>query len=317
MLQFGICNVTDLIRYGWATGNIYHLRRPCYIGLYEQILAERREINPRLQEIILDSFTLSNGVFKRTNNARFGDFDYVVLGIICESRILQSGGTVHDLAVSDGRTACEFFQRFSAKFGTTFDFYATDLCLKVFALRKPKGRIIVVTDSTRAVLQIVMPPFVLPPKIPRRYAGNRILQNVLMRTLVKAILALHQCQPDAVEQREILLVCSDAKRLLENNSNFHLSNHNVFHQAPREYSVVRAMNIFNRSYFSDGELSSGIVNIFRSLRGNGIFIIGSNGDPGSTVNGTIYRKEHDRFVRLYNSGDGSHIDDLITNLRFS
>ena len=74
------------------------MRRPCYIGLYEQILAERREINPRLQEIILDSFMLSNGVFKRTNHARFDDFDCAVLGIIHESRVLHSGGTVHDLA---------------------------------------------------------------------------------------------------------------------------------------------------------------------------------------------------------------------------
>ena|SRR6516165_2789995 len=65
------------------------------------------------------------------------------------------------------------------------------------------------------------------------------------------------------------------------------------------------------------QLSVGVGNIFRSLQSNGTFITGSNGDPGSKVNSTIYHKEHDRFVRLYNSADGSHIDDLITNLRFS
>jgi hypothetical protein len=74
---------------------------------------------------------------------------------------------------------------------------------------------------------------------------------------------------------------------------------------------VRAMNIFNRTYFTDNEIGIGVDNVFSSLEEGGAFVTGSNSDAGSQVNGAIYQKLNDGFTLICSSGAGSEIEHIV------
>jgi hypothetical protein len=316
MLQRGICKLEDLVyEVGSLSEAKCHLRRPCYIGLYEEVLAlDSYPIDPLL-EAILASFATSNGAFKRTTKARFRHFDEQVVSLFGSLPSLGQRYIIHDLAVSDARTACDFFFALTSIFGERIDFYATDLCLRVFVLQKTGARTRVVVDDRDNVLQVVFPPLVLSEKLSRRqrflYPANKILRLLFSRTTVKEILRLAVRGDSSIQRQEILLICPEARKTLENHHNFHVETHDVFGQTPRRYSAVRAMNLFNLTYFSESAIATAIRRIYESLYEGGMLITGSNDDPGSTVDGGVYRKQGGSFTSVYRSGAGSAIDHLV------
>jgi hypothetical protein len=193
------------------------------------------------------------------------------------------------------------------------------LSLKVSVLRKRGGRTYVAVDERDNPLQVMFAPFVLPLRESWRtwlrgwlYPANAILRAVLMNTTAKQILRLYAEHSAEIEYHDIPLICKETRQL-QSQTNFHLELYNFLDTAPRAYTVVRAMNVFNPSYFTDDMMSTAVINIFRSLREGGAFITGSNNDAGSIVNGTIYRKQQGAFVPVYTSGDGSPIDYVTSN----
>lgn len=316
MLQRGICTLDDLEREIGSLSDVrYHLRRPCYIGIYQEVLSRVSGSVDPLLESILAPFAISNGAFKRTGKARFRHFDEQVIPLLGSMLPLVGRYIIHDLAVSDGRTACELFSALSSTFGERIDFYATDLCLRVFVLQQTGARTRVVVDERDRVLQVIFPPLVLSAKLSRRqrifYPANRVLWMLLSRTTAKKILKLAARGDSSIRREEILLICPEARSTLKQHANFHIETQDAFSKAPRRYSAVRAMNLFNLTYFSESAIARALRCVYESLDEGGAFITGSNEDPGSTVDGGVYRKENGRFSVVYRSGVGSPIDFLV------
>lgn len=318
MFQRGICTVDDLLHACRKLSETRPgLRRSCYIGLYQAAASVDDNLGRRLQEAILEQFAVANGAFKRTSRRRFDEFDELTLQILRHLPALRQRCVVHDMAISDGRTACDLFAKLLTAFGEPLEFYGTDLCLKVMALREPRARTTVVIDEYENVLQLLFPPFVLPLRgLSHRekwlyYPMNSALRMMVMGTAAKRVLRLYRSGSNALEQREIALTCPELKELVAHNTNFHIETYSMFEQAPRQYSVVRAMNIFNRTYFTDCEIRIGVGNVFRSLEEGGVFVTGSNSDAGSQVNGAIYQKLNGGFTSICSSGAGSQIDHIV------
>jgi hypothetical protein len=315
MFKRGICTVNDLIAAERSLKRRY-FRPDCYIGLYEEVMAING--NGYWQELILSPFAVRDTVFKRTTSNRFNEFDSNTLELLRESAPLRESCVVHDMAVSDARTACYFFDKLARELGDELEFYATDLCLKVYSVHQPGGRLTVVIDADERILQIVLPPFVLPVAMNDRwllYPVNRLVRAVLMQTIVKRVMRLLRDGSGALERREILLLCQEAREHLQRYPNFHVEIYDALEIPQRKYGVVRAMNIFNRTYFPDHVLVKAVGNVFVSLNEGGIFITGSNQDAGSMVNGSVYRKCGGRFVPTYKSALGSPVDHIITGFR--
>src|SRR5713226_7042803 len=178
MFKRGICTVNDLIAAERSLTR-KHFRRNYYIGLYEEVIAVNGTKDNPWQEWILDPFAVKNAVFKRTAKNRFNEFDSKALELLCGSPAVRESCVVHDMAVSDARTACDFFDKLASEFGDVLEFYATDLCLKVSSLRRHGGRLTVVIDRDERILQIVFPPFVLPVATREpwlAYPVNRLLR---------------------------------------------------------------------------------------------------------------------------------------------
>ena len=312
MLKFGTYSLEQLTRSRTSLMNRY-VRRTCYVGLYEDAGSINDVLGRRLQEDILSEFTVASGVFKRTSKERMAAFDNAAITIINDLHYRRKPLVVHDMAVSDGRTACDFFLTLSADLDDSIEFYATDVCLKVTAVREPGRRTTVVVDDKNNVLQLMRPPFVLPMRGIESwlFPMNRLLRIVLMHTTAKRVLERYKSGDEELERREVQLVCREARRLLEQRKNFHLDEYDVFERAPRPYSVVRAMNIFNLSYFPESAIAAALINVYESLEEQGLFIVGSNGDAGSTVDGGIYEKRGGGFSCVCSTGKGSAINEVV------
>ncbi|WP_390894414.1 hypothetical protein [Bradyrhizobium diazoefficiens] len=140
MLKHGICTLEQLDRSELGrfaeTRRFFH--RLCDIALYEALARRGGSGDEALQAAVLNLFPITNGAYKRTSRERFGTFDREVLSIL--ARLFSSNAplSVHDVAVSDGRTACDFYRVLSAHF-SELEFLASDLCLRVTRLIFSQG----------------------------------------------------------------------------------------------------------------------------------------------------------------------------------
>jgi hypothetical protein len=315
MFKLGICTLDELLRVNpdRLAEERRRFKKYIYVGLYDEVASLERPGVRDLQESILELFATANGAYKRTSAARFDSFDQRAVEIIGGQDHLRRRCVVHDIAVSDARTSCDFYQRLDGLLGDSLKFFATDYCVRVYSLGLADIRTSVVVDEERNLLQIICPPFVLP--IPKKeswlYPVNRFLRALLLRWPVRVILARDSAGDPALLRRETVLICNAAKEIMSRRANFSVEAYDIFKTPTRGYSVVRAMNIFNKSYFSEDALRLAIAIALDSIEDGGLFITGSNQGAGSAVNGGIYQKKHGRVVVLGNSGNGSPINDLI------
>src|ERR1700674_699891 len=146
MYNLGICTAEDLATYRHSLRRRF-FRKACYAGLYEEAQAVNEDIGREWEEAILSQLAVSNGAFKRTSRKRLEEFDEATMEALRAIPGLCERSIVHDMAVSDGRTSCEFFSKLSLEFRDALEFYATDLCLKVTKLRERGRRTTVVIDD--------------------------------------------------------------------------------------------------------------------------------------------------------------------------
>lgn len=82
-------------------------------------------------------------------------------------------------------------------------------------------------------------------------------------------------------------------------------------------TAVRASNILNRSYFSDEQVLQMAGHLHAYLSDRGLLIVSRNRAQGGgeTEEGSIWRKEDDRFRHLEDFGGGSEVTELINEFR--
>lgn len=316
MLQLGICTLDDL-KTALTGGQLPS--RSCFIGLYPQVMNSESEAAWTMSEAILRSFAIHDGIFKRTSSNRTVHFDREALEALRPTLLRESRHVVHDMGVSDARNSCDFYNAFVASIGREPEFFATDVCFEVFAIRRRHARTTVVVDQQGHVLQIVFPPFVLPAKNGWRafihFPLNALLGFVLLKTSVSRTLDSYRKSEASIIETAISLVCPEAKRLASQTPRFHLEQRSALAKPVRTYTTVRALNLLNRSYFSDVTIAQAVQNTLASLSDRGAFLVGSNGDSGSVVNGAVYLKQQDRFRQILSSGNGSEIENIILAAR--
>jgi hypothetical protein len=318
MLKHGICTLEQLDRSGLGrlaeTRGFFH--RFCDIALYEALARRGGSGDEALQAALLNLFPIANGTYKRTSRERFGTFDREVLSILV--RLFSSNAllTVHDVAVSDGRTAADFYRLLSAHFVGGLDFLASDLCLRVTRLSFPAARLSVVVDENDVPLQLVRPPFVL--NLTRTeswlYPVNHLLRK-FWRTRARAVLDAARAGDEAVIRGHILLLCNEARNYLDSCANFHIKHYDIFLPPVDRYHVVRAMNVLNPSYFSPAQLTHAIANLRDALHEGGVLVLGSNAEAGSTVHGGAYQRRDKQLVEIWSCGRGPPIFSMLSRDR--
>jgi hypothetical protein len=106
MLKTGIYTLEQLLAESQFDG-FFGLRKKISITLYPETAA-LPQANELAEHILLE-FSNEHGAYKRTYANRFADFDKEVLKLCIAHFPTTQTINVHDTAVSDGRTACDFF----------------------------------------------------------------------------------------------------------------------------------------------------------------------------------------------------------------
>lgn len=287
--------------------------RKISVTLYNELVADAGKNH--IAEKILLNFTDERGAFKRTYNNRFEAFDDQAVKEIQKKFSQEDDLIFHDVAISDGRTAFDFFEKLSAKY-PKIQYYASDYDPYIFVIESGQSR--VVLNSEGIPLEVTYPPFVINLiKESIRYPINRLVRFFLEHTLIKKMLSEYKRGLLKADKR--LIACSKAIMLATKDARFHLLQHNLLKPSPfsQPVNVVRAMNILNPGYFTMDEFKIVIDHIFNALSDNGLFLMGSNQDSNSMVNGGIFVKTKDGFQKLWQSGEKSFIEDVILQHRRS
>jgi hypothetical protein len=313
MLKTGIYRLDQLVP---SHGDrAQSLRKFLAVTLYPQVIAANHQDSDRILERILARFATPNGTYKRTQRRRFGAFDMSVVQLMRQTLASDAPCSIHDMAVSDGRTAVDFFDSIVTETDLDITFLASDASPDVVVLQDSDDGFEVVVDPRSAMpLQVVSPPFVFnvrQPEHPLLYPVNRAVLAVLLRTRVKKIVRDYRAGDGRVDARAIRLLSPECLRLLAIDSRFDFTTYDILEPPVGRFRVVRAMNVLNRSYFDGTDLRAAIQNAWSSLLPGGLFVTGSNEDAGSTVNGAVYQRTDSGFEELWRSGAGSPVDRLV------
>ena len=303
MFKTGICKLEDL---DFDKTVFLKQLKNVSITLYEKAcgLKNADEVTERILLLRSDE----RGAYKRTYAKRFEKFDAEVVSLI-ERTFTGNNLNIHDVSVSDGRTAVDFYHKLISY--QALNYAASDYEPKVKLLTSGKLKVILTPDNK--ILELTYSPFVF--SIPKRdiywlYPINHLIRKLIMHFKVKPL--LNDYLNGNVEAKDIFLFAPVAMNLAENNKNFSLTEHNILNPMNKtDFDVIRAMNVLNLSYFTDLEFSKIVKNIYQALKVGGLFVTGSNQEADTVVNGGVYKKTSTGFECIWQSGSGSCVNHKI------
>jgi len=267
---------------------------------------------------------LPNGIYRTTYRGRMAELDEISCRILRSNFPGSMQLQAEDWAASDCLTASEFAAVLWRHFPQAV-LTASDLHFHMIeAVHNWQGAF--VFEESGQPLQYILPPFVISFSrvTSPLYLLNRILLAVSRRMAEKAwkaaaavvwkdLLDDQVFDIDGWRIQRIPLIHPEALALARATPLFRFHRHSVFDWVPEPVEFIRTMNILNRSYFSNADLTRGSLAVHKSLREGGIWVIGRTLEEVSPPehHASIWRKHHGRLQLLERIGKGAEIDDLI------
>jgi glycosyltransferase involved in cell wall biosynthesis len=253
-----------------------------------------------LERYFFANIRLKNGTFKRTYSHRLDDLNDLVLGFIPPDRPLK----VMDVAVSSGISTLEWMNHLQQA-GIEHHMTAGDIALKASLVSIGKN-LRVLVDSTGYPLQFD----IRGKSIPNPPGGTNLARYGLELLAIKSVLALG-VRGFGISDTPIDLV---SPRLVR-PSNLRLVEDDILRTTgfQKSFHVLRAANILNRYYFTDGQLVDILARLRSRLMPGGIFLVCRTNERRKN-HGTIFvLNDAGRFEVLARIGDGSAIEDLVVD----
>jgi hypothetical protein len=316
LLKLGVRRIEDLSRYSVVLGRA----RKIDIRLYGEILRGHPE-GDRWLPLILQSYRASNRAPKRTESGRFQEFDALLLATLAE-RAAPSPLAVHDMGVSDGRTAVELYEKLSER--TEVEFNASDWYPELHLVRHRRRGWSVAFDEDGHAVQYAGFGFVLSPPEPDRaflYPVNRLVQALFDRILapraaralgdsdLTELAVLEERRHGEFQVSRIPLVCRECLDLMEREPRFHYERHDVREPCRRRFHLIRAMNVVN--HLSVADQRRALRALHQSLDEGGLLALGRSQDPSGETLGSIFERRGGSLGRLRELHGGSEHDALV------
>lgn len=310
MLRFGICTPDQYLRAGERRR--FSASRVNY-GLLDVGDNPTEEQIRTFEDV---SFTLrtSNGTFRTTFRKRFRDVDEVSLRLIRGLYPVETELRVQDRAASHGLTSWEWAEQLLPVFPRA-ELEGSDVLLYLLKLSLPSGETYILEPDGKP-LQYIKPPFVvsLHYRESWRFPVNRAIASRAKRTFEE--LNLPKSGPETWTEKsqgvvsKIPFVHPEARSFSRRNPRFQFRARSVFEHTPGACHVLRTMNIFNKSYFSEEQLSEGVNAAFHSIKPGGIWIVGRTLEEDFSNHATFLRRLDDGWEVLERIGKGSEIEEL-------
>lgn len=283
-------------------------RRKISVTLYPS-LTDHKDADD-IAEAILHQFTDGRKAFKRTYARRFPEFDRDITAFLASHFPADHALQVHDVAVSDGRTAVDFFTTLTGSF-PALSYHASDYNPILSVVERDDLRITL--DNAGNILEICRPPFVFNRMVRdsyKYYPLNHLILLFMQMTSVPALMKAYKAGD--VSAKKFFLVAPQATKLAQDDRRFVLGQHDILQPFAGQYDVIRAMNVLNLDYFSVEEFRRIAGHLHAALKEDGILVTGSNQDPGTPVDGAIYRRTAIGFEEIKRFGNGSYVHHIIT-----
>ncbi|HMS26220.1 MAG TPA: hypothetical protein PKC80_02465 [Burkholderiaceae bacterium] len=290
-------------------------KRHASLTLYEH--AKGHVLSDAWAEHILLFASDSRGTYKRTYCNRFDEFDAICMKHIANNFDFKTALNVHDVAVSDARTACDFFSKLVKKY-PVMNYIASDYdsVLKVVEVGNQK----VTLDTQNQPIEIVFPPFVFNLKrIDKTYLYpiNHLFFLYASKFLLPRI--MHRFETGELKiTKSIAFFSQRAIKLAQIDHRFKLMTYDILQPSilNTPVQVIRAMNVLNPAYFDLEKLQIVIGHFFNALAQGGLLVTGSNGDSNSPVRGGIYRKRGNGFDVLWQTEELYYAHQSIADFKF-
>ena len=310
MLRFGICTPEQYQRMGE--------RRRFSASRVNYALLDVGD-NPTEEQIRIFedvSFTLrtSNGTFRTTFRKRFRDVDEAALRLIRSLYPVETELHVQDRAASHGLTSWEWAEQLLPAFPRA-ELEGSDVLLYLLKLSLPSGETYILEPDGKP-LQYIKPPFVvsLHYRESWRFPVNRAIASRAKRKFEELNLPKNGPETWTEESQGVVskipFVHPEARSFSRRNPRFQFRARSVFEHTPGACHVLRTMNIFNKSYFSEEQLSEGVNAAFHSIKPGGIWIVGRTLEEDLTNHATFLRRLDDGWEVLERIGKGSEIEEL-------
>ena len=328
MVRLGILNPAQYASRGSGLLSVVRQNRLSYSLLRTNVPASAAEVERF--EFVTRHLRLNGGVYRTTRAKRFEDLDQFVQAILEQHLKLDQALRAEDWAASACNTSVEWFEVLSKGF-PKISLVASDLHLYLVQIDSP-GHGSFIVEQSGDPLQYIKAPFVIPldhdesgllpvNRLVQAQARKRFEQLRAQGLLDPDVLGTEQPEwsRGSVTFRRIPMVHPSAVALSQSDGRFQVRQHSVFERSPQQAQIIRAMNIFNKVYFSTERLQQGLRSVWESLEDGGIWIVGRTHDGPQSANvvsgpahdASVLRKTPTGFEPLASYGNGSEIQALI------
>ena len=255
----------------------------------------------------------SNGTFRTSFPRRFVDLDAAASRWMKELFMSGASIRIQDRAASHCLTSHDWAESIFAEYSLA-EFEASDLILWLYELSLSSGETYIVEPGGEP-LQYIRPPFVLSVRHrePRRYLLNLWLGARARKRFARLGLPERWQQSESgpdYRVRRLSCVHPRAAALAARDRRFQVRTRSVFEVTAQTCDVLRTMNILNRAYFTEGELTSAANAAFESVRVGGLWIVGRTWEEDFSNHATFFLRREDTWQVLGRIGNGSEIEQL-------
>lgn len=204
---------------------------------------------------------------------------------------INHNSVILDVGASTGITSYDLMEKLNFKFKK---YYVTDNNLTV-SCTKLNNRTYFFDKHMECIL-ITSPTLVMYPKE----------STLAQRTYLKV-----RSQLDLDNMKKIDLVIPKLLRYINQSTNVELRHYDVLSTWDyKKPDIIKAANIFNRTYFSDQQLIESLRNLFLALNENGLISLTDNRDIEKV---SLFQKSAGRLNLIRQINGGSEIQGLIIN----
>lgn len=307
MIKFGIYNIKKLKK----IKNFSKNRKRISILLYK--ISNQKQKLSKYKDHILLNFADSNGIYKRTYEGRFGNFDRGIINYLTNQNFKKKVD-VHDAAISDGRSSIDFFNQLNFSLNIN-KFHCSDFYENIYYLRISKY-IIIVFGENNQLYELNFYNFVfnfIKKESFLYYPINRFLLFFLNLYFKNNL--IYYKKKNKYKIFKLKLIDKQIFEYQKNYNYFKFSKKNIFDKFQLKYDIFRVMNLINLNYFKEKKIIEIIKNIHKSMNDKGYLIVGSNQIPNSEVDGGIYMKTSNKFILIKEFGDYKLINEIILKFK--
>lgn len=245
----------------------------------------------------INQLRMKNGIYKTTRANRFIDVDNELVACLNT----YHSYAVHDVAVSDGITSVDLYNKFAANNIKT-SLNISDKFATIYAENKWYGATF--KDAEGIVLY-------------NDFFGIQAYRATSVRFIISKLMGyLFPAQSKLKVTDAAILMLNPKTTQLMNEGKITFRPYDIFEKGTDagRYDIVRCMNVLNYKVFPDDAIIKGVANLASTVKEEGLFVLGRTQDGTGINNASIFRKKGNALQLVKELNSGSEVKFLLKDM---